>query len=232
MDGVADAVIDPTVAAGALEGDFVAAAGEGFGGYVFGGGAVEYEERADAGGERGGGAEVAYAAEVAIAFFADVGDEDGGGGEAAEGGRRFHGADEGEEAGEAGAVIADAGADEGAVGLGADVVGRAGGEDGIEVGGDGDVGRRGGGLEERDDVAGLIDLGFTAELAEGGEHPFGAALFLERRRGDAAEFEVLFVDPLFIAGKLLERLFYAAGAGKGVEIAGCRCEDCAHWNSV
>lgn len=232
VDGVADAVVDPAVAAGALKGDFVAAAGECFGGDVFGGGAVEDEERPDAGGERRGGAEVEHAAEVAVAFFADVGDEDGGGGEAAEGGRRFHGADEGEEAGEAGAVVADAGADEGAVGFGADVVGGAGGENGIEVSGDGDVGRRGGGLEEGHDVAGLIDFGVTAELAEGGEHPFGAALFLEGGRGDAAELEMLFVDPLFIAGKLLERLFYAAGAGKGVEIAGCRCEDCAHWISV
>lgn len=100
------------------------------------------------------------------------------------------------------------------------------------MGGDGDVGRGSGGLEKRDDVAGLIDFGVTAELAEGGEHPFGAALFLEGGGGDAAEFEVFFVNPLLVAGKLLERLFYAAGAGKGVEIAGCRCEDCAHWISV
>ena len=66
--------------------------------------------------------------------------------------------------------------------------------------GEGDVGGRGVGLQEGDDVAGLIDFGVTAELAKGGEHVFRAFLFLEGGGGDAADFEVFFVDPEFVAG--------------------------------
>ena len=226
VDGVGDAVIVPAMATGALDGDFVSAAGECFVGDVTGGGAVEDEEGADFGSEGGLGTEVAHAAEVAVAFFADIGDEDGGGGEAGERGGGFEGADEGEEGGEACAVVTDAGTGEDAVGFGFDVGWRFGGEDGVEVSGEGNVGGRGVGFEEGDDVAGLIDFGVTAELAKGGEHVFGAFLFLEGGGGDAADFEVFFVDPLLVAGYVLDGFLEAAGGGEGVEVArsrGCHC---------
>lgn len=226
MDGIGDTVIDPAMATGALDGYFVAAAGEGFVGDVFGGGAIEDEEGAYLGSERGLGAEVAHAAQVAVTLFADIGDEDGGGGEAFERRRGFQGADEGEETGEAGAVVTDPGADEGAVGFRPNIVGGAGREDGVQVGGEGDERRRGVGLEEGDDVAGLIDFRVAAELAEGGEHPFGAFLLLEGGRRDAAEFEVFFVNPLLVAAELVEGFLQAAGRGEGVEVTGCRGGHC------
>jgi len=187
------------MAAGPLHCDFVAAAGEGFAGDVFGGGSIKDDERADFRSERRVRAKVAHTAEIAIALLADIGDEDGGGGEAAERRGGFQGADEREEGGEPGTVVTDAGADECAVWLSPDVVGRAGGEDGIEVGGEGDVWGRSVGLQKGDDIASLIDFGVAAELPEGGEHPIGAFLLLKSGGRDAAEFEVFFVDPLLIA---------------------------------
>ena len=82
---------------------------------------------------------MAHAAEVALAFFADVGgEEDGDGrGESGFGLGEAQGGGDGEQGGEAGAVVGGAGAEEPAVFV---VVGcsRCPGEDGVEVGGEED----------------------------------------------------------------------------------------------
>ena len=132
-DGVEGAGVGPGVAAGAGDGDAEAEAAEGSG--DDGGAAASFE------GDGGGDAvavgaaleEVTHAAEVAFAFFAYVGgEEDGDGwgdfGEAQGGG-------DGEEAGEAGGVVADAGGvDARALFFFGGFDGRVGGEDGIEMG--------------------------------------------------------------------------------------------------
>jgi hypothetical protein len=77
---------------------------------------------------------MADAAEIAIAFFADVGDEE----------QRENGDDselmkcggEGPERGESGSVVADSGAEEAGM-LAADIESGGCGEDGVEVGADG-----------------------------------------------------------------------------------------------
>src|SRR5690349_4405568 len=72
---VGDAIIAPTVAAGAIDGDIETAAGERLGSDVVGVGAVQNQERLNA--TAGGGltAEIAHAAQVALSLFAHVGDE-------------------------------------------------------------------------------------------------------------------------------------------------------------
>src|SRR4029077_7733265 len=76
VDGIGHAEVGPTVAAGAGDGGFYAAGGEGFGGDVVGAGAVEHDngfELRFVAIDQG-----AHAAEIAFAFFADVCDEEDG----------------------------------------------------------------------------------------------------------------------------------------------------------
>jgi hypothetical protein len=65
-----------------------------------------------------------------------------------------------------------------------------------------------------DDVAAAVDTGDAAQGAELGEHPFGAALLKERGRGDAAQLEVLLVDPLLVADEPGEGVAEGRGSGK------------------
>ncbi len=105
VDGIGHAEVGPTVAAGAGDENFEAAGSEGFGGYVVGAGAVEdyccFQARA-VGFDQG-----AQPRKVAFAFFADVGDEEDGAAGLDLG--FVDGAGDGDERGEAGAVVGDAG---------------------------------------------------------------------------------------------------------------------------
>ena len=79
---------------------------------------------------------MAHAAQIALAFLAGVGDEEDGGGRDDLG--VFEGGDDGEEGGEAGAVVAGAGAENARAVFGG-CGGGSGGEDGVEVSGKEDV---------------------------------------------------------------------------------------------
>ena len=52
-----------------------------------------------------------------------------------------------------------------------------------------------------DYVAGPVDAGDAPESAELSQHPFGAALLEKCRRGNAADLQMLFVNPKFLARK-------------------------------
>jgi hypothetical protein len=60
------------------------------------------------------------------------------------------------------------------------------------------------GVHVGDDVSCPVDSRIAAEIAELRGHPLRAALFEEGRSGDAAELQVLIVDPLFLARKPLQ----------------------------
>ena len=62
----------------------------------------------------------------------------------------------------------------------------------------------------RDDVARAVDGGGPSEGFELLLEPSGALLFQERWGGDAAQLQVSFVDPLFLAREPLETLADAA----------------------
>ena len=76
MDGIADAVIGPGMAAGSGDGDVETAAGEGLGGDAVGAGAVEHQKSFDTRGGTGT-AQITHAGEISFALLADVGDQDG-----------------------------------------------------------------------------------------------------------------------------------------------------------
>jgi hypothetical protein len=182
------------VAAGAGDGDAEAEAAEGAGD----GGVVASAFEDDGGGDAGavGAAfeEMTHAAEVALAFFAYVGgEEDGDWGLDA---GVTEGGGDGEEAGEAGGVVADAGSeDAGAAGVFDWVAGCAGAEDGVEVSGDEEAGGTGGGGRRREelgeDVAFVVEVGVgEAELVEAVKEPGGAVVLCEGGRGDADEFKL------------------------------------------
>ena len=103
---------------------------------------------------------------------------------------------------------------EAGVGGGVNVFIFARGEDGVEVRRECNVGA--GTIFERvgDDVAAAVDAGDAAKGAELGEHPFGAALLEERGGGDAAELEVLLIDPLFLADEPGEGVAEGRGSGE------------------
>ncbi len=173
------AEVRPTVAAGAGDDGLYAARGERFGGDVVGAGAVEN----DHGFEFGfiGVDQSAHAAEIAFAFFADVGDEENAAARVDLG--FLTGARDGDEGGEAGAVVGDAGAEEASAFVANFYVGGR-GEDGVEMGGEDDDFFFVGAAEFADYVAGFVDLHFEAG---GGEESFyrgGALGFLEWRGGD------------------------------------------------
>ena len=188
------------MAARAGDEDFEAARGERFGGDVIGAGAVEDD----------GGFELcairiderAHAAKIAFAFFADVGDEEN---RAARLDAGFvNGARDGDEAGEAGAVVGDAGSVE-AIAVAADFYFGAGRENGVEMSGEHhDFFVRGAG-EFADDVAGFVDRDFEAAIGQ--EIALTASRargFLKRRRGNFGDVNLLIVDPAQIARKPIE----------------------------
>src|SRR5689334_25405532 len=106
VDGIGESVIAPAMAAGAGDADVEAAAGQGLRRDVVGVRSVEDQERLNAAAGTRLAAEVAHAAEIAFAFFADVGDEDQ---TVEEIGivERTDDAGDGEECGESGAVVGD-----------------------------------------------------------------------------------------------------------------------------
>ena len=101
--------------------------------------------------------------------------------------------DNGEQTREPGAIIGYSRAVETAVGAGRNFFGRPRGKDRIEMSRNGDV--RAGSVrsQESDDVARRIDRRLAAQGAKLLEKPFSALLLEERRRGDPAEGEVLFI---------------------------------------
>ena len=127
------------------------------------------------------------AAQVALALLADVGEEEQGEGQFDAG--VDQGVSEGQQASQAGAVVAGAGGlDAVAVDDGDDF--GSGGKDGVEVGGEDDqrsgVARRqmrcG---KQGEDVAGLVGFdGAEASLGKAGGEPGGANLFAEGRGGN------------------------------------------------
>ena len=141
-----------------------------------------------------------------FALLAHVGDEDQARLGIVDRRRGFQGARDGEQGGESRAVVGDAGAVETAVGIDRDLLAGLRGDDRIEVRGEGDQRAFTGGIEERDHVAGAVDLGVAAVALELRGHPLGAAVLEEGRRGDAAQLEVLLVDPLLLAREPLQRL--------------------------
>ena len=84
---------------------------------------------------------MAHAEQVALALFADVGDQQQAGRGLRQPAGGLPGAGDGQQGGQAGAVIGDAGAAEAAVGIHRDIVFVARREHGIEVRGQRDVGR-------------------------------------------------------------------------------------------
>ncbi len=118
-DGIGRAVVAPGMAAGACDGDLKTAAAKSLRDDVVVAGAIESDEAwpARARGICGGIAgremlavEVADAAQIAFAFFADIGDEEQG-----SGGDDCHlveGCGQGPESGESGAVVTDAGTEQ------------------------------------------------------------------------------------------------------------------------
>ena len=124
------------------------------------------------------------------------------------------GGGDGEQRGEACAVIGDAGAEKFSVARNLYIFGRARGEYGIEMGGDGNGRRIAAALKRCDYVAGAIDLGVPIEVPKTGGDPFGALLFEEGRGGDAAEFEVLLLNPKAFAAEPVEGGSHTRRRGK------------------
>ena len=130
------------MAAGAGDGDAEAQAAKGSGDGGRGSSSFEDEGGGDAGAVGAVLEEMTHATEVAFAFFTYVGGEEDGDGRGDVG--IAQGGDDGEEGGQAGAVVADAGGvDAGSVVLFEGLNEGAGGEDGVEVGGEEDAGSRG-----------------------------------------------------------------------------------------
>ncbi len=120
--------------------------------------------------------EGAHAAEIAFAFFADVGDKKDSAARLDVG--FVARAGDGDERGEAGAVVRDSGGEE-AIALVADFDWGRGGEDGIEVGGKNNDFFFVGATEFADDIASLVDLNFEAGRGEKELHGGGALPFLK-----------------------------------------------------
>ena len=214
-DGVGRAGVGPGVAAGAGDGEAETEAAEGVGDDGGGAGALEDEDAGDAAGERAAGEQVAHAAEIAFAFFADVCGEDDGDGRSDVG--EAEGSGEAEQGGEAGAVVAGAwGVEAGAIF--ARGAGGAGGEDGVEVGGDeedGLAGMRGVGGEFSESVAGVVEADVReTERLEEGDDGVGAGALAEGRRGDGDEVE----EPLAELGLVeMQPVEGAMDGGRGGE---------------
>ncbi len=214
VGGVGEAEGSVGVAAGAGEGDLVAKAADADGYDVGEVVAVDGDEAVDLAFE-GGVEEGLGAAGIAEAFLADVGDK-GDGAAGFEGGG-LEGVDEGEEAGEAAAIVADAGRGVGGAGV-FDVDVGAFGEDGVLVGGDDEVGV---GLDAgavAEDVAGGVDADVFE--AGGGEEALeleAAGLLVEGRRGNLGEAD-LFVNKVGLAG--LDGAHGGLGGGFGEKLLG------------
>ena len=176
--------------AGAGDGEAKALGAEGAGDGGGGARAFENEGSGDAAGEGAAGEEVADPAEVAFAFFADVGGEEDGDGRDEFG--VTEGGGEGEQGREASGVVTGAGGEDARAVFGGGA-GGAGGEDSVEVGREeehGLVGVGAGGGEFGEGIAEVIEAGIAE--TEGGEvleYDGGASGLGEGRGGDADELE-------------------------------------------
>ncbi len=200
------------MAAGTGEGDAVAIAADANVGDASGFARFDRDEIVDAAFECGA-EELFHAAKVAGTLFADVGDE-GDGASSGEVGV-VHGVDDGEQSGESAAVVADAGTFEDVSGA-CDVDVSLGREDGVEVGGEHEMWMRLGAGTITEDVACVVDAdvgeaGFFEEAGKFG----GALVFMEGRRGDLAEADLL-VDEVGLAG--LDGLHGGLDVGTGEDL--------------
>jgi hypothetical protein len=138
-DGVRGAGIGPGMAAWASDGDSEAAAAKSAGDYCVEAAPFECDGSGDSVAVKAVSEDVTHTAEVSLALFAYIGGEDYRDGRDDMGITK--GGGDGEEAGEAGTVIADPrGVDAGRVGVFDRFTGCAGGEDRVEMGGDKDAG--------------------------------------------------------------------------------------------
>ena len=82
------------------------------------------------------------------------------------------------------------------------------------MGGDGDQWRIAAAFGSRDNIAGTVDFRVPLQLAKSGRYPLGALLFKESCGGDAAELEVLLLNPEAFAAEPFERGAHAGRRGK------------------
>jgi len=82
------------------------------------------------------------------------------------------------------------------------------------MGGDGDQRRIAAAFRSRDHIAGAVDFRVPLEFAKSGGDPLGALLFKESGGGDAAEFEVLLLNPEPFAAEPFERGAHTGRRGK------------------
>jgi hypothetical protein len=113
------------------------------------------------------------------------------------------GARDGQQGGQAGAVVGDARAAEAAIRVHRDIVLIARRDHGVQVRGQRHVRRR---ALRRDHVAGAVDGGIPAIGAELLQEPGGALLLQKRGRRHAAKLQVRLVDPLLLAREPLQAL--------------------------
>src|SRR5579884_934198 len=135
MYGIGRAVVIPTMPAWAREGDFKAPARERLSCNVFGRRAVEHDERADVFALPGQTVQtkITHAAEVALAFLADVSDQHDARGKRVEAMVFTQQPRERQQRREACAVVRNAGADQPAIRCEINVFGATGRENGIEI---------------------------------------------------------------------------------------------------
>ena len=204
VDRIAGAVIAPAMPARAGDGHFKAAAGQGPAGDVIGVGAVQNQEGFGPGTIRVP-AQVAHAAQVALALLAHVGDQQGRQRRVRQGRRCVPGRGQRQQRGQAGAVVGNPGSQEPAVARKLDFVRRAGREHRIQV----RRNRHGGAVaaagQRGDHVARTVQARFPAQALEALRHPLGAFLLQEGRRRNPAQLEVLLVDPGALAAEPVER---------------------------
>ena len=176
--------------------------------------AIQNQERLDARAGAGLPAQVAHAAQVALALLADVGDEDQVAELVGEIGEGLDHARDGQQRGQPSAVVGDARAMQPAIGGDINLFVLARREHGIQMRGEGDVGA--GAIFDRmgDDVAAAIDPRHATERAKLRQHPLGALLFEERGGGDAAKLQVLLVDPLLLPDEPLQGVAEGRGIGQ------------------
>ncbi len=226
VDGIGHAEVGPAVATGAGDENFETSRGERFRGDVIGAGAVEN----DCGFEFGavGVDESAHAAEVAFAFFADIGDEENCA-------ARFDSgfmdrARDGDQCGQAGAVVGNSRRVQ-AFGVAANFHFGAGRKDGVEMRGEHDDFFVGDARKLGDDVAGFVDRDAEAAIGEERPHGVSARRFLKWRRGNFGDADLLLVNPVVIARKPGKRRADFGGFGDLRSVSGAvRRTDGANWH--
>ena len=142
-------------------------------------------------------------------------------------GHGLHSLGDGQQRRQPGAVIRNAGTAHIAVAVDRDIFFCAGREHGIEMRGERDQRAcRDCAFERGQNVAGAIDPDVPADRAELRGHPFGALLFEESGRGNAAKLQVNVVHPLLLSREPLQRLadtgpfgHFAGSRGRGQEIS-------------